>query len=569
MISIVLRARGLDEPATVTLTPGEAALFGRQPAVHRLGRDTPTGSVVPVRVSSPHVSANHALVYCEESGAWVRDLSSRNGSWVKVPAGAATFVGGGAVEVDLAIATEGAAEESSERPTADPRWVGVDDFARRVSAVVAAWLEDCGVAAEVSLGASASTEAKRFHLADGSELGVSPSTAATLDARLPALLDGMAAFIDEQNALFEEELGHEEGFVLRAPVYRAAHRKVSEAAARGRRLLLLGASGTGKERLAECYHRHSPRRDGPFRVVNCALVEKDLIWVQLFGAARGAYTGSVREVIGAVEAAHGGTLFLDEVGEMDPRVQAALLRFLDRHGEFERLGEGRLRRADTAIVCATNVDLRAAVARGSFREDLWYRFAGSVVSVPPLKDRPEDVRGYLESRELSPGLTARHALSREALALVVSYGWPGNFRELENFVARLPPVTRAGAIDAARCREALDEGSTLSPVSRTTAPPAPQPLAAPERWAEITALASSAFAADHGAAPTTLGELKEYVDNYLKPVFAVKVCDLGPSLRAGDALNYSSIGRRLDVSDGSTVKRWIDRYRARFGVDGG
>jgi hypothetical protein len=256
--------------------------------------------------------------------------------------------------------------------------------------------------------------------------------------------------------------------------------------------------------------------------------------------------------------AHGGTLFLDEVAELDARTQASLLRFLDQRGEYERLGDPRPRHADVRIVCATNRDLRAEVRAGRFRDDLWYRFAAAVVDVPPLRERPEDVRAFLAARRVSRTLTAWEALSPDARSFATSHSWPGNFRELANFIERLPAVTRPGAIDAATCQRALQEGLVEAPPPPTSAPSSPAP------WDGLLAEAASSWREDHqGSDPETLGDIRDFVESYLKPVFAARASGVAQGVAVSD-LNWSALGRRLAVADGTTVKRWVERYLARF-----
>ena len=203
-------------------------------------------------------------------------------------------------------------------------------------------------------------------------------------------------------------------------------------------VLLRGESGTGKGVLARLLHARSARATRPFVVVNCPTLSEDLLASELFGHARGAFTGAVRDQPGRVEAAEGGTLFLDEIGEIASGLQAKLLRFLQEK-EYERLGETRTRRADVRVVAATNRDLEADVKSGRFREDLLYRLNVVEVTVPPLRQRPEDVldlaRHFLDFFAKSAGRPAL-AFSPPAEAALGAHPWPGNVRELRNAVER-------------------------------------------------------------------------------------------------------------------------------------
>lgn len=558
MLRLRVHVPGRDEPYSATLTPGSALVIGRTPDAARVSstHGLSAWSVGALPVDSEKVSAQHVLVGCGPEGAWVIDLGSRNGTSLRMRSNAPQTVAHGELVLDLATQP---ADAGADRPRAAD-WAGAEDFAERVTDRLQSWFAERAVSMRVTLDASANDGTLRLALATGRTLTLSVPRDVTADTRLPAMLDVAAAYVDEQNALLDQERGHDDDLVIRSARFRDAHRRVYEASVRGRRLLLLGASGTGKERLARCYHLHSPRRDGPFRALNCALMDENLVWVQLFGAARGSYTGSVHEVAGAVELAHGGTLFLDEVAELSTRVQAALLRFLDHRGEFERLGDPKVRRSDVRIVCATNGDLRGAVTRGAFRADLWYRFAGSVVEVPSLRERPEDVSAYLASRSLGPSVSARDALALDAKAVLARHPWPGNFRELENFVARLPLGARAGSVDAATCRELLREGAVLPAEETGDAAPAQ-----PGAWAKMMDEATRAFREDHdGGDPGAYGELRDFFEAYLRPVYVAHAAGLAGATAGAATLNHSAIARQLGIADGTTVRRCVERYLQRF-----
>jgi two-component system, NtrC family, response regulator AlgB len=223
-----------------------------------------------------------------------------------------------------------------------------------------------------------------------------------------------------------------------SPRMHAVLEVIERAAAHDVSVLLRGENGTGKGVLARLLHGRSPRRERPFVVVNCPTLSEELLASELFGHARGAFTGAVKDQEGRVEAAEGGTVFLDEVGEISPGLQAKLLRFLQEK-RFERIGENRTRVADVRIVAATNRDLDAEVKAGRFRQDLLYRLNVVEVTVPPLRDRAEDV---LPLARRFVAFFARQArrpppeLSPAAERVLASYPWPGNVRELRNAIER-------------------------------------------------------------------------------------------------------------------------------------
>jgi two-component system NtrC family response regulator len=202
-------------------------------------------------------------------------------------------------------------------------------------------------------------------------------------------------------------------------------------------VMLLGASGTGKELLARAVHERSGRK-GEFIAINCAAIPENLLEAELFGYERGAFTGAVKSNVGKIELAEGGTLFLDEVGDIPLPLQVKLLRFLQER-VIERIGGRSPIAVDTRIVCATHQDLEAMIGDGRFREDLYYRLAEIVVKIPSLAERAGDAgllaRHFVNryARELNPKV---QSLSAEALAAIDAYAWPGNVRELENRLKR-------------------------------------------------------------------------------------------------------------------------------------
>jgi NtrC-family two-component system response regulator AlgB len=223
-----------------------------------------------------------------------------------------------------------------------------------------------------------------------------------------------------------------------SPKLRAVFEIAAKAADSAAPVLLRGESGTGKSVLARWIHSMSPRSRQPFVVVNCPTLSEELLTSELFGHAKGAYTGAVRDQPGRVEAAEAGTLFLDEIGEISPSLQAKLLRFLEEK-EFERLGENKTRHANVRTVAATNRDLADLVRNGLFREDLLYRLNVIDLQLPPLRERPEDIL-RLARRFL--GFFAKSVrrqtpeLSKAAEDALLIYAWPGNIRELRNTIER-------------------------------------------------------------------------------------------------------------------------------------
>jgi two-component system, NtrC family, response regulator AlgB len=203
-------------------------------------------------------------------------------------------------------------------------------------------------------------------------------------------------------------------------------------------LLVLGPSGTGKSVLARQIHKRSARKDGAFVTVNCPSLSRELLESELFGHARGSFTGAVAETSGKVAAADGGTLFLDEIGEMPLEIQPKLLRLLQER-EYERVGETVPRRADVRVIAASNRDLAAEVRAGRFREDLFYRLNVIAITLPGLRERPSDIprlaegaRRYFAARAGKPNVVFSDAV-KEAMA---AYAWPGNLRELRNVIER-------------------------------------------------------------------------------------------------------------------------------------
>jgi nitrogen regulation protein NR(I) len=252
-----------------------------------------------------------------------------------------------------------------------------------------------------------------------------------------------------------------------SPAMRAIYEMIARVADSPSTVLITGESGTGKELIAKALHRGSSRRDRPLIKVNCAAIPKDLVESELFGYERGAFTGAVGAKPGRFELADGGTLFLDEIGEVPVEMQVKLLRAL-QESEFERVGGIKTLRVDVRLIAATNRDLKALIAEGRFREDLYYRLAVVPIALPPLRDRREDipllVRHFIEKYDQRLGKRVE-GVDEEALELLRAYPWPGNIRELENLMERSVlfadgPIVHAGALP-----DSLREATPAAPMA--------------------------------------------------------------------------------------------------------
>jgi two-component system response regulator AtoC len=213
-------------------------------------------------------------------------------------------------------------------------------------------------------------------------------------------------------------------------------------------VLVVGESGTGKELVARAIHSHSPRATAPFVPINCTALSESLLESELFGHARGAFTGAIAAKRGLLEMADGGTLFLDEIGDMGPKMQAQLLRVL-QDGEVRPVGGSESIKVDVRLVCATNRDLDAEVKSGRFREDLYFRINVVTVKLPPLRDRAGDIPilvAHFLAKVARRESRAEASMSPEALDMLCRYSWPGNVRELENAVERAVAVAKGNVI---------------------------------------------------------------------------------------------------------------------------
>jgi transcriptional regulator with GAF, ATPase, and Fis domain len=232
-------------------------------------------------------------------------------------------------------------------------------------------------------------------------------------------------------SMFEEIVGT-------SPSLRAVLSRVSKVAPTDSTVLITGETGTGKELIARAVHRRSDRSSRPFVSVNCAAIPRDLLASELFGHEKGAFTGAIQRRIGRFELAEGGTLFLDEIGELPAETQIALLRVLQER-EFERVGGIGSIRTNVRVIAATNRDLQAAIAAGTFRSDLFYRLNVFPIEVPPLRERREDIPvlvGYFIDRFARKAGKSIRSVDKMTMESLQSYPWPGNIRELQNIIER-------------------------------------------------------------------------------------------------------------------------------------
>ena len=302
--------------------------------------------------------------------------------------------------------------------------------------------------------------------------------AAISHARAFEEIQALKAQLESQNAYLEEEVLEAKAFgelVGQSAPLRQIISQIDLVASTDASVLILGATGTGKELVAREIHRRSRRKDKPLVRVNCASIPKDLFESEFFGHVRGAFTGAVKDRAGRFETAEGGTLFLDEIAEVPRDLQSKLLRVLQEK-RYERVGDDHTRQADVRIIAATNQDLKAEVTGGRFREDLYYRLGVFPIHVPTLKDRREDIpllaKHFVEvsTRELR---CAKPRLTRAGIERLKAYDWPGNIREFRNVIERAVILARSGPLEFEL------------PIEPHPAPPAPAKPSAPEAEPQI------------------------------------------------------------------------------------
>jgi DNA-binding NtrC family response regulator len=270
--------------------------------------------------------------------------------------------------------------------------------------------------------------------------------------------EGAAVEADDEEIEPEEPLPTE--MIGSSPRMVEIYKTVSRVAPTDALVLIEGETGTGKELIARMIHANSPREAKPFAPVDCASLAPGLIESELFGAMKGAYTGSDRDRVGVFEAAQGGTVFLDEIGEIDLNFQLKLLRFLQER-EIRPLGSAKARQVDVRVVAATNRNLRKMVDEGKFRDDLWYRLDVVRIQAPPLRERTGDVpllaQAFLRRYNERYGLEAK--LMESGMRALCDHTWPGNVRQLQHMIERLAILATGGRITDDAVEEALRASS--------------------------------------------------------------------------------------------------------------
>jgi formate hydrogenlyase transcriptional activator len=301
-------------------------------------------------------------------------------------------------------------------------------------------------------------------------------------AAVPTLVDE-----DYRERRFEQIIG-------KSPALKAVLEQVERVAPTDSTVLIQGETGTGKELIAHAVHNVSPRSGRPFIKLNCAAIPFDLLESELFGHERGAFTGAIAQKIGRFELADKGTLFLDEVGDIPLALQPKLLRVLQEQ-EFERLGSGRTHKVDVRLVAATNRDLLEMASRNEFRSDLYYRLNVFPISLPPLRERREDIPALVEHFvEIFGRRMGRHIrdIPPETIAAFSSYSWLGNIRELQNLVERAVILSQDGVFRSPLSSSVVPIASSPSP-GTTTEPPALMTLRDSERMLVLHALQTTGW----------------------------------------------------------------------------
>ncbi len=479
-----------------------------------IGRSWPADAVVDDR----SLSRQHARVASTAAGITLQDMGSTNGTWLngeRLGAGEVRIALGDVLRLgDVTAALHVVPTRSAAGVESHDRFrTLLEDEVRRAQA----FQRPCALVMLRASGKAGSAHVDRFvpallgalravdrlgAYADDRVLLLLPETAGDAAAAFAQsfagehdVLVGLAAFPDD-GATAEELIdaarrslarggpavsrsiapAAPERVVVQSPRMRAVFDEIARVAPSALPVLAIGETGTGKELVARAVHERSPRKDKPFRSVNCGAIPQSLVEGTLFGHERGAFTSADRTTKGLFEQAHGGTLFLDEIGELPAAAQAALLRVLESK-RLMRVGGDRELEVDVRLVAATHRDLEAMAAEGTFRSDLLYRLNTVVVTLPPLRERREEIDALVATFVAEANKTSARSVSGvddTARAALHAYGWPGNVRELKNVIDRAVVIARRDRIGLddlpERVRSAEGTGASLAPRGVDEAP---------------------------------------------------------------------------------------------------
>lgn len=336
---------------------------------------------------------------------------------------------------------------------------------------------------------------------------------------------------------------------------RALEEEIALAARSDAKVLITGESGAGKEVAARLVHHRSARHQAPLVAVNCAGIPESLLESELFGHVRGSFTGAHRDRAGLLEQAHGGTVFLDEIGEMSLRMQALLLRFLET-GEIQRVGADRRQPpVDVRVIAATNRDLSARIAAGTFREDLFYRLNVIHLHVPPLRERREDLPALIEfflARLARQNHVPQPSLDPAALAALCAFSWPGNVRQLKNVIELIVVRSRNGLVRVADLPAEVRRAALAPPLgAAASAADALADLVAQELLARMTLRHESFWSVVHN--PFMARDLSR---STLRRVIELGLAETGGSYR--DLLTLFN----MDRGDEKRFLTFLRRYGA-------
>ncbi len=603
------------EVEQVRVDIGELVLIGRKgarfdldPDELRLVPDALRGRLRRVEVESEYVSRKHCLLWVEDGQLRVRDLYSAQGTQVGI-AGAETL-STTAERIDVSLVPASRAGLTQPDPIDLSKVRGEQDYADTLTRNVREWARVTGVQIDVDVEArdgqlGRTEDSLRLRLGGARALVVARGHH-TARVSFDLARDALARYVASQNAQFAavqqgvQRAAAAQPMVAMSASMQAACWQIAQCATNDLRVILLGETGVGKTLMARRYHEAAGGAE--FVTIDCTQYDDvTRLRAELFGAEPGAWTGLTRRYVGAFERARDGSVFIDEIGELAPENQKQLLTFLDR-GRFTRvLGTDELE-SNARILCGTRQDLGRAVREGRFREDLWYRLAGMVITIPPLRERPEDIEELLSCRMVAVDGRERPAtrvLTADAMRFLTRYAWPGNARELEMFCKRLPVFLKGREeADAALCDEVLRAGNPSSPTEGrapgTSTTPSATVEPSTESWrptvvfdegrpdelahvswdgvieaalrdygltrgiATTDAQALRAlFTVDDTGGESTVGVFKEFVDRHLKPRFIARATGLEGHRGLPVGFTAEHWKHALGFGDGTSIKQLL------------